>query len=94
MEGSFDLHVSCSHNPLKELPSHLSSLQQLKVLDVSGMKLAHLPEEIAALQNLVKLLCQGNALSFLPERLGMLQRRLQYVSPSIVQDAYDTSYLC
>ena len=94
MQGSFDLRVSCSHNPLKELPGHLGFLQQLKVLDVSGMKLAHLPEEIAALQNLVKIFCQGNALSFLPESLGMHQRRLQHVSPSTVQGAYNTDYLC
>ena len=67
---------------MKELPGHLGALQQLKVLDVSGMGLPQLPDEIAALQNLVKLSCQGNALGVLPDDLGQHQRRLQHVSLS------------
>ena len=74
--------MPCSCNPLKELPGHLGTLQQLKVLDVSGMGLPCLPDEIADLQNLVKLSCQGNALSALPDNLGQHQRRLQHVSKS------------
>ena len=71
--------MSCSHNPLTELPGHLGALQQLKVLDISGTRLSQLPEEVAALPSLVKLLCQGNALNALPDRLGLHQHRLQHV---------------
>ena len=74
-----ELVLSCSNNPLQELPSHVGALQQMKVLDVSGTGLSHLPDEVAALPNLVKLLCQGNALSALPDCLGLQQHRLQHV---------------
>ncbi len=74
------MFMSCSNNPLQELPGHVGALQQLKVLDVSGTGLPHMPGEVAALQNLVKLLCQGNVLSALPDCLGLHQQRLQHVS--------------
>ena len=83
MSGTAVSPMSCSHNPLKELPGHIGALQQLKVLDVSETGLSHLPEEVAALQNLVKLSCQGNAFVTLPEGLGLHQRRLQHVSLSL-----------
>lgn len=70
----------CSHNPMRELPDHIGLLRQLKVLDVSGMKLCQLPGAIVALPNLVKLFCQGCKLADLPEGLGQDQPRLQQVS--------------
>ena len=73
----------CSHNPIKEIPGHISALQQLKLLDVSGMALAQLPGELAGLPSLNRLLCQGNALTALPEGLGLHQSRLQHVSTSL-----------
>lgn len=80
LPGAAVLLMSCSHNPLRELPGHLGALQQLKVLDVSSTGLAGLPEELAALQHLVKLFCQGNALGALPASLGLHQQKLQHVS--------------
>lgn len=62
------------HNNLTSLPSALSTLAHLILLDASGNKLASIPPELGMLTSLRELLLFDNQLTTLPPELGTLHQ--------------------
>ncbi|WP_299459128.1 BRCT domain-containing protein [uncultured Microscilla sp.] len=70
------LEIDLSDNPglhLKQALKTLSTLPQLKALDLSGMRMGTLPPEIGLLASLEQLILYSNALDELPQALENLR---------------------
>ncbi|ORY31627.1 Endonuclease/exonuclease/phosphatase [Naematelia encephala] len=61
-----------NHNALTSLPPSISSMRQLKILDVTGNELSSLPPELGTLSKLKELMLFDNHLTTLPPELGTL----------------------
>lgn len=73
-EGSKIVELSLKKMNIKELPSSISSLKDLRVLDLSFNELMELPDEICELKSLWELNLEGNKLIKLPRRIGDLPK--------------------
>ncbi|KAI9599184.1 Endonuclease/exonuclease/phosphatase [Syncephalis fuscata] len=69
---SFLTSLYVNHNQLGYLPSSISQLRTLRLLDASGNKLTSLPSELGLLVELRELLLFDNLLTELPPELGTL----------------------
>jgi Leucine-rich repeat (LRR) protein len=70
------LSVSCSNNQLQQVPSGISALQALRMLDLSDNPALcpALPDNVASLPSLATLNCSNCGLQVLPDALGGAQQ--------------------